>query len=145
MGIKENVKNKQAWESINNDKRLGRKVHYHDFSNMEKVNIVPMGDEHDGSKFYDSDLHKEVKANSDVAYSKLYNNTFGKRALEIILKPNDGYVITAYESFFLVRPMGKACSNEVINAEAFFKQYKDSVIPRNYGITKDNTWREEYM
>lgn len=56
--INENIENKSGWESLPIDERNRHKLIIHDFRDKEKVIVVPMGDEHIGSKFYDEDLHK---------------------------------------------------------------------------------------
>jgi len=59
MGNKqENVSNKQAWQEVLVKENLERKVHQHKFDTDKQI-IVLMGDEHIGSKYYDSDLHNE--------------------------------------------------------------------------------------
>lgn len=55
--IQKNVQNKEDWENVTNDKRLGRKLYAHTFD-QDKITIVLMGDEHIGSRFYDEDTHK---------------------------------------------------------------------------------------
>ncbi len=57
MSIGENVRDKAAWESLPFDER-----NKHNFitvdSDKEKYELILMGDEHIGSKYYDSDTHQ---------------------------------------------------------------------------------------
>lgn len=55
----ENIKSKQDWENVSVKEDLGRKVNIHTFD-TDKQTIVLMGDEHIGSKFYDSRFHKKI-------------------------------------------------------------------------------------
>lgn len=54
--IKKNVEKKQDWENVLAKGKITRKLYTYKFD-TEKQTIILMGDEHLGSKFYDSDSH----------------------------------------------------------------------------------------
>lgn len=49
----------EKWQSIPGEQPT-RKVHYHDYKNLEHLIVCPIGDEHIGSKFYAEKKHKEI-------------------------------------------------------------------------------------
>jgi len=57
MSKKQNIANKNAWEEVLNNEKLGRKINVHKYD-TEKLTVLLMGDEHIGSKFYNEKLHK---------------------------------------------------------------------------------------
>jgi hypothetical protein len=57
MSKAKNIQNKADWTNVAVDERLGKKLYVHDYRDLEKLQIVFMGDEHEGSKFYDRDTH----------------------------------------------------------------------------------------
>jgi hypothetical protein len=68
--IQRNIQEKNDWESIPYKERINRKLLVHDYD-IEKLIVVPMGDEHMGSLWYDEKTHKEniewcLKTNTPV-------------------------------------------------------------------------------
>jgi len=54
VNIVENIQNKQDWQTISIDGRLGKKLYVHDYD-KEKLTTILISDEHTGSKFSDQD------------------------------------------------------------------------------------------
>lgn len=57
MTIRENIENKAAWESLPVDER-NRHTFITIDSDKDKYELILMGDEHIGSKYYDADTHQ---------------------------------------------------------------------------------------
>ena len=57
MTLIQNIEDKNAWESLPFDERNKHKLMVYDYTDREKIIIVPMGDEHIGSNFYDEETH----------------------------------------------------------------------------------------
>ena len=60
MSYIENVKNKNDYNNFLNKNELKPTLKYHNFKDVDELELVLLGDEHIGSKFYDRKFHRKI-------------------------------------------------------------------------------------